>query len=98
MIAFLTLIGFRFSTSLALWAIPADEKGGPRLHLWLRAAPWLTIGFQTTVGRHFEHLAARKHRRALESIFEAKIQAGGPSLAEESAMPIYFGRRLTTTA
>jgi hypothetical protein len=33
------------------------------------------LSFQTTVGQRFEHLAAKRDWRVLESVFEAKNEA-----------------------
>ena len=66
----------RLSTSLAHWAIPADENGRPRRHDG-RGGRVAILSFQTTVGRRFEHLTAKRdrrlpRRRRLESRLAAK--------------------------
>jgi hypothetical protein len=49
---------------LACWAIPADKN-------WVAQA---RLGFQITLGRCFEHLAARKNRRIPRKYFRGKIE------------------------
>jgi hypothetical protein len=66
----------RLSTSLARWAIPADEYGRPKTHDWRSRKPAI-LSFQTAVGQRFEHLAAKRdwrvlQKRRLESRLAAK--------------------------
>jgi len=65
-------LNIKLSTSLAGWAIPADENGRPRRHYGRWSEVLRILSCQTTGGQRFEHLAAKRdwhvpQKRRLES-------------------------------
>jgi hypothetical protein len=68
----------KLSTSLARWAIPADENGWPERHDWRFRKPAI-LSFQTAVGQRFEHLAAKRDWRVPRKYFRGKQLAAKAS-------------------
>jgi len=73
------------------------KMGGPRDATGAPGRP-VTLGFQTTVGRRFEHLAAKKNRRLSRKVFLRQELAGlhrsggrGRDTTAESYLKIAFG-------